>query len=385
MPKVFHLTEVPMNSLRIHWSLPIDGEKARASQMTRSGIPDLPAMAEFCRTAERCGIDSLLTPFGFHMPDPVPLVGALALQSSTIKFLIAYRPGLISPTLFVQQINTLSQLAQGRVTFNVIAGTSPAEQAYYGDFADHDQRYERAAEFIQICRALWEQRTGVTFTGRHYRIENATLNTPFFGEGRPEIYVSGNSDISRQTARQWGDCWLRYADAPHALAQDGVPFGLRLSVVARPTREEAVRAAYDIVARPDLNWKEFIRHLIEKSDSVAVKSTYALAQTHQEGWLTPTLWMGAVAFRGGPAVAIVGDPHDVAQTLMDFKQAGVSQVILSGWPNLAEMAFFGEAVLPELRKLEEQDRVRTGHDESGVAADLCAVRAETEASVVRAD
>src|SRR4051812_39686481 len=161
-----------MDSLRIHWSLPIDGEKSRASLATRSGIPDLQAMMEFCRTAEAAGIDSLLTPFGFHMPDPVPVVGALAAKSRSIKFLIAYRPGLISPTLFTQQINTLSHLAQGRISLNFIIGTSPAEQGYYGDFAGHDERYARAAEFIQICRALWKTSSGVTFSGSHYRIEN---------------------------------------------------------------------------------------------------------------------------------------------------------------------------------------------------------------------
>lgn len=61
------------NSIKFHWSLPIDGEKTKAGQATKSGIADTAAIIEFVKLAESNGIDSLLMPFGFHMPDPIPL------------------------------------------------------------------------------------------------------------------------------------------------------------------------------------------------------------------------------------------------------------------------------------------------------------------------
>ena len=63
--------------------------------------------------------------------------------------------------MLVQQINTLSVLTRGRVSLNIVAGHTPHEQRYYGDFLAHDERYERTDEFLTICRRFWGgRRTG---------------------------------------------------------------------------------------------------------------------------------------------------------------------------------------------------------------------------------
>src|SRR4029077_9645182 len=98
-----------------------------------------------------------------------------------IKFMVACRPGLITPTLFVQQVNTLSTLIGGRVSINIVAGHTPNELRYYGDSLPHDERYARTDEFLTICRAFWARGEDgeVDFEGRHYRIDRGRLNTPF--------------------------------------------------------------------------------------------------------------------------------------------------------------------------------------------------------------
>ena len=131
---------------------------ARKHATEQSGVPDLPAHVEFCRHAERCGIESLLTAFGFHRPDPIVLAAALACRTESVTFMIAVRSGVVAPTAFVQQINTLSVLTGGRVCLNVVIGHTPEEQHYYGDFLSHDERFERTDEFLTVCRALWDAR-----------------------------------------------------------------------------------------------------------------------------------------------------------------------------------------------------------------------------------
>ena len=101
------------------------------------------------------GIDSLLTDFGWSKPDPILLAAALGLRTSRVGFIVAYRLGLMCPTTFVQQINTLSHLIDGRVSINVVAGHSPEEQGYYGDFLPHDERYARTEEFLAACNRFW--------------------------------------------------------------------------------------------------------------------------------------------------------------------------------------------------------------------------------------
>jgi alkanesulfonate monooxygenase len=357
------------NPLKFHWALPIEAAKQNEAQADRSGGIDLEALLEFVTCADQLPIESLLTPFGFHMPDPMALLGRLSAHTDRVGFMLAYRSGLMSPTLFVQQVNTLSQLLQGRISLNMICGFSPIEQAYYGDFLSHDERFERAGEYLTICSALWNATSPVNYDGKHYQLKDAQLNTKFaspLGVHQPKIYLSGNSTIATHTAARHAQCWLRYGDTPEKIAerhksmaqsQNGhgqtMGTGLRMSVIARPTREEAIEAAFRVVENPDLKWKDFIRTVINKSDSVAIKSTYELAEKTTSDWLGPNLWSGAVPYRGGPALALVGSFDEIAHEILRYKFAGVSEFILSGWSTLAEMQNFCKNVLPRVRTREQ--------------------------------
>jgi len=184
-----------------------------------TGLPDLGAQIRFCRTAEECGIDSLLTDFGFSKPDPTLLAAALGLATDRIKFIVAYRSGLLCPTIFVQQLNTLSALINGRFSLNIVAGNSPEEQRYYGDYLSHDERYSRTEEFLSICHALWKRDGPVSFSGQYYRLEGARLSTPFISSDRssPEIFVGGSSVPAQRLAVNYGDCWMLLADTPERI------------------------------------------------------------------------------------------------------------------------------------------------------------------------
>ncbi|MGL4884519.1 MAG: LLM class flavin-dependent oxidoreductase, partial [Waterburya sp.] len=192
------------NSLKFHWALPIEAAKKNEAQMDRSGKIDFETLLEFVSCADQLQIESLLTPFGFHMPDPIPLLGRLSAYTERIGFMLAYRSGLMSPTLFVQQVNTLSHLLNGRISLNTICGFSPVEQAYYGDFLSHDERFERAAEYLEICSALWRVTSPFNYKGKYYQLKDAQLNTKFMALHpelfQPKIYLSGNSKIANHTA-----------------------------------------------------------------------------------------------------------------------------------------------------------------------------------------
>jgi alkanesulfonate monooxygenase len=173
--------------LRFHWSLSSAGESRRGARARaeQSGLPPFDLYLDFCRQAERSGIESLLMAFGFHRADPVALSAALGAATERIVFLVAMRAGVVSPTYFVQQVNTVAALTGGRIAINIVAGHTPREHGYYGDFLDHDQRYERLDEFWTVCHALWDGGE-VDFAGRHYRIEGGRLRTPYVGADKKD-------------------------------------------------------------------------------------------------------------------------------------------------------------------------------------------------------
>jgi len=355
--------ETTASPLRFHWSLSSAGDRLRGarSRAAMSGTPDLASHAEFCRQAEESGIESLLVAFGFHRPDPIALSGALGTLTQKIKFLIACRSGVTSPTYFVQQVNTIAALTGGRVAVNIVVGHSPHEHRYYGDFLPHDERYQRTDEFWTVCHALWRRDGPVSFEGRYYRVEEAKLNTPFCSADRqaPEIYIGGSSDLATELAVKHASCLLRPPDTPERLApqvqhlqEHGVEMGLLVSLIARPTREEALAAARALIEQPGEAARDVHRDFRGRSDSVAFTSSYALAEENRSDWLTPTLWTGAVPYLGAPAMALVGSAEEVAAAILEYRRIGISQFLFMGWPDIDEMTFFGQEVLPRVREAE---------------------------------
>jgi alkanesulfonate monooxygenase len=353
-------------AFQFHWRL-IEGGETRANALhalrdaPEKALPDLPAQIQFCRAAEQCGIDSLLVDINFGKPDPITLALALCKATTTMKFMVACRPGLMSPTLFVQQVNTFSALMPGRISLNIVAGHSPQEQRYYGDHLTHDERYARMDEFLTICHAFWRDDGPVNFHGKYYTIEDGRLNTPFVSPQaiHPAIYLGGNSPPARDVAMRHATCWMRFADTTERLREQiqpvldqGKEVGLRLSIITRPTRDEALQAAHALLPSPLIEEKSRRETaFVQGSDSVSIRA--AFAQAEQE-WLTPWLWMGAVRTHGTTAMALVGMPAEVASGLLAFRDAGISQFILSGWPKQQEMLRFAREVLPLLRTEEQR-------------------------------
>ena len=352
--------------LRFHWSMSSVGEKWRGakSRAAQSGIPDLDAHVDFCRRAEACGIDSVLTAFGFHRADPIVLASALGMLTTKIKFMVAVRSGVCSPTVLVQQVNTLSALTNGRICLNVVGGHTPNEQKGYGDFLSHDDRYARTDEFLTVCRAFWEGDGPVNFKGNYYHIENGRLNTPFVAPDRsgPEIFLGGSSPQAFGLAARHAHCLWTLPRRPEematrikALLESGTEVGILASMIARPSRKEALSAAQSILAEVGDRARKTHQDFSRVSDSVAFTSTLALAEESSSDWLTDWLWTGAVPYLGAPAIALVGSYDEVTDGILEFTKAGVTQFLFLGWPDVPEMTAFNEEVRPRVLARYEAD------------------------------
>jgi alkanesulfonate monooxygenase len=349
--------EVAMGSAReaARYRIESTGKSSPASSV------DLPGWIRFARQAEESGIDSVLISFSRYEPDPLLAACALGRQTEKLKYIVAFRSGLVQPAAFVQLVNTLSQMIGGRVSLNLVAGSSREEQHGYGDFLSHDQRYERAEEFLAVCRAFWSKRdqSEVDFEGTHYRVEGGSIRSPFVAPNRtaPEIYVSGHSDAARQLARRQGSCWLRVIDTPEALQAQvtearhgGIEVCLRLCIVCRPTRDEAVRAVETLLS-DELAVEA--RTTVARDDS----QMYREASASSRGpWLDRRLWAGFAPRYGPVWTTLLGTPEDLAGALLEYQRLGVTQFIISGWPELDEMVIFGREVVPLVREAERRGR-----------------------------
>ena len=151
--------------------------------LSPAALPDMEGWVKFARSAEDAGIESVLLSFSRYEPDTILIACAIGRATTKLKTIVAYRMGLMQPTTFVQQINTLSGLIGGRVALNVVAGSSMAEQRGYGDFLEHDERYARADEFLASAMPTGRTMVKLTSTGKYCHIEGGKISTPFRGAG----------------------------------------------------------------------------------------------------------------------------------------------------------------------------------------------------------
>src|SRR3954466_6541007 len=165
----------------LHWFLPTNGDSrtdlslgnavgAAGSRVTETGTeraPDIGYMGQIARSAEQLGFRGALTPTSSWCEDAWVMTAALTQVTERFEFLVAFRPGLQSPTLAAQMAATYQRISGGRLLLNVVTGGDDAEQRRFGDHLDKRARYARAAEFLHIVRELWTGET-VDYEGKYY-------------------------------------------------------------------------------------------------------------------------------------------------------------------------------------------------------------------------
>src|SRR3954447_20178823 len=148
--------------MEFHWFLPTAGDShgitsggQAAATVVTERPPDLGYLALVARAAERLGFDGVLTPTGTFCEDARLTTAAPLPETSALKFLVAFRPGLVTPTLAAQMASTYQRLSGGRLLLNVVTGGEKSEQERFGDFLSKAERYRRTDEFLSVVRGAW--------------------------------------------------------------------------------------------------------------------------------------------------------------------------------------------------------------------------------------
>ncbi|MFB9924446.1 LLM class flavin-dependent oxidoreductase [Amycolatopsis halotolerans] len=382
-------------SVKLHWFLPTTGDgrtiverfhanKSRGPSAQRPA--DLDYLAQVARAAERLGFEGVLTPTGTWCEDAWLTTAALIRETNRLKFLVAFRPGVISPTLAAQMAGTFQRLSGGRVLLNIVTGGDAIEQRRFGDWHDHDARYARTDEFLSIVRGVWSGKP-FDFAGDHLRVEGATtLAAP---DPLPPLYFGGSSAAALPVAARHADVYLTWGEPPAQVAekigkvrelaeQEGrtVRFGVRLHTIARDTSAEAWAEAQKLLDALNPEQIAKAQSQLAASESVGQQRMVALhggkaGTTARDLEIHPHLWAGIGLVRGGAGTALVGSYAEIADLIEEYHDAGVSEFVLSGYPHLEEAYWFGEGVRPELGRrglLDEVPVLRAVPGERAVAA-----------------
>jgi len=358
----------------LHWFLPTNGDSrtdlslgnavgAVGSRVTADGAeraPDIGYIGQIARSAEQLGFAGALTPTSSWCEDAWIMTAALTQVTETFKFLVALRPGCLSPTLAAHMAATYQRISRGRLLLNIVTGGDDVEQQRFGDHLDKTARYRRAAEFLRIVRELWQGRA-VDFAGEHYDIRGARIiPAPVW----PDIYLGGSSAPALRVAAEHADVYLTWGEPPGAVAEKldrvrdlaraagrELRFGIRLHVITRDTAAEAWAQAQRLLDGLDPAAIERAQAVQRASGSEGQRRMAALHGGRTDALeVAPNLWAGIGLVRGGAGTALVGSHEEVADRIAEYYHLGIGEFILSGYPHLEEAYQVGEGVTPVLRR-----------------------------------
>ncbi|MDH7787450.1 alkanesulfonate monooxygenase [Ochrobactrum sp. 19YEA23] len=328
-----------------------------------SRVVDYGYYKQLAQAYDHLGYTGALFATGAH--DVWPLAGALLPYTERMKFLLAFHPGLIAPTLLAKMAATFQEFSNGRLMLNVVSGDAKMLGAY-GMMLPHDERYLMADEYLSLWHRLMAGES-VTHKGKYFQTEGAKLALPAGSSiAPPPLWFGGSSDSAIEVAAKHVDTYLSWGETPEQMGEKvkqvkaraaahgrELKYGIRLYVIVRSTDAKAWEAAADLYDQMDDAAMAGNKRFVSNTDSIGQQRMTAMhggvkPDNLRDLEISPNLWAGIGLVRPGPGTAIVGSPDTVIRTLEAYQAVGVDTFILSGMPLLEEAYRFGEMVLPRL-------------------------------------
>lgn len=347
--------------MKIFWFLPTHGDSRYLGTTLGARTVDHSYLTQVAQAADRLGYEGVLIPTGRSCEDAWIVAASVVPLTQRLKFLVAIRPGIISPTVSARMAATLDRISNGRLLLNVVTGGDPDEQRGDGSFLSHTERYEEAQEFLTIWRQVAAGET-VSYQGKYISVENAKALYPSVQRPYPPLYFGGSSDVALNLAAEQVDVYLTWGEPLAAVAEKlrdvreraakhgrTLKFGIRLHVIVRETSEEAWRDAASLISHVSDETIAAAQAAFARFDSVGQQRMAALHQGQRNKLeVAPNLWAGVGLVRGGAGTALVGSAAEVAERIREYQALGIETFVLSGYPHLEEAYRTAELLFPLL-------------------------------------
>ncbi|TWI60624.1 alkanesulfonate monooxygenase [Pseudoduganella lurida] len=350
--------------------LPMHGETRFLPGDDRSAADDsryIDYLAESAKTIERAGFGGVLMVNAPIADEPWMVCSLLARETQHLRFVTAFQPFQVSPWTAVQMTATYQRATGNRMIWNIINGGSEIVQQQVGDFTPHDERYDRAMEFMDMARGFWTG-PGFQYEGKYFRANGGGLAGPLAQAEMPLICTAGSSEAARELGAKHADYYLMRAERPHEMAEliadvrqraraygreHAIRFGMSVDVITRETdeaaRAEANRIFTEAVARGAAKagatsaGRRSARKLGFEHE---FKREEERERSYDEFFIYPNVWSGIGYFGIPPGCALVGSYEDVVARIREYHDVGIDLFFLAGYPHLQEVDRIGTHILP---------------------------------------
>ena len=288
--------------------------------------------------------------------EAVSLASALAAVTKKLNIITAVLPGLWHPGVMAKIISTIDHINNGRSAVNIVSGWFKGEFHGYGEpWLDHDERYRRSEEFIEVLKEMWFKEKA-NYRGDFYRLNDAPLKPKPINP--PKIFQGGNSRAAKEMAGRVSDVYFMNGGSLDKIKEqieevkklrkqngldEGIQFGVNGFVIVRNTEEEAKQVLRDIVENADREAVDGFKQSVK---------TAGAASPEGKGMWAESSFEDIVQYNDGFKTGLIGTAEQVADRIIELKRIGVN-IVLTGFLHYEEdLRQFGEKVIPLVREKE---------------------------------
>ena len=268
---------------------------------------------------------------------------ALAAVTEKLEIMVAVRPTFHLPALLAKQAANIDHISNGRLTLNVVSSWWSEEAKKYGvHFEQHDDRYARTSEWLDVLDGVWKQ-DHFSFSGRYYRVDDNVLEPKPVSKPRPTIYAGGESPAAKELIAEKCDAYLMHGDSPERVGEKIKDLSERRAKHKLPPMKFGV-AGYAIVRETEKEAQDEVKRITDVHQSAAGYANY-------NQWLAGTQLEQKVSLEDysvsnrGLRSGLVGTAEQVSKRLAEFEKVGVDLVLMQFSPQLEEMERFAKAVI----------------------------------------
>ncbi|MBI4420724.1 MAG: LLM class flavin-dependent oxidoreductase [Gemmatimonadetes bacterium] len=269
---------------------------------------------------------------------------ALAAVTRRLELMVAVRPTMHQPTLLAKQAANIDHVSGGRISLNVVSSWWKEEARQYGTpFDEHDQRYARTSEWLDVVDGMWSQ-PRFSFAGDFYKVENAILEPKPVQRPRPVIYAGGESPAAKDLITRKCDAYLMHGDPPDRIGEKVADMCARREQVGLSPMKYGL-AGYVVCRKTEAEAKREVERITDVRQNAAGYANY-------QDWLQNTKLEQRVSLEDysvsnrGLKAGLVGTPEQIAERVREFERAGADLLLLQFSPQLEEMERFAEEVIP---------------------------------------
>jgi FMNH2-dependent dimethyl sulfone monooxygenase len=268
---------------------------------------------------------------------------ALAAVTKSLELMVAVRPTFHLPALLAKQAANIDRISNGRLSLNVVSSWWAEEAKKYGvHFDEHDDRYARTSEWLDIVDAAWKK-DHFSYSGKYHSVLDLVLQPKPVSNPRPTIYAGGESETAKNLIAEKCDAYVMHGDPPERLAEKIRDMAERREKRNLPPMKFGV-AGYVIVRETEQDARKELERITDVRQNAAGYKNYEqwLANTELERRVS--LEEYSVSNRGLRA-GLVGTPQQIADRIGALERAGVDLLLLQFSPQAEEMDRFSDLVI----------------------------------------